>query len=58
MDQGRTKHSQRRNVMHSAPKIGTTAPDFSVSDVEGKTASLTHYRDKKPVLLVLNRGFK
>ena len=44
--------------MHPAPEIGTTAPDFSVSDVEGKTVSLTHYREKKPVLLVLNRGFK
>ena len=44
--------------MHTAPGIGTTAPDFSVSDVEGDTVSLKNYRGEKPVLLVLNRGFK
>lgn len=44
--------------MNSAPEIGTSAPDFSISDVEGNTVSLEHYREEKPVLLVLNRGFK
>lgn len=44
--------------MHTAPETGTPAPDFSVADVEGEIVSLTHYRGGKPVLLVLNRGFK
>ncbi|MFN2258004.1 MAG: hypothetical protein ABR516_05950 [Desulfuromonadaceae bacterium] len=44
--------------MNTAPEIDTTAPDFSLTDVEGETVSLAHYREAKTVLLVLNRGFK
>lgn len=44
--------------MSTVPEIGTTAPYFSISDVEAETVSLAHYRGEKSVLLVLNRGFK
>lgn len=44
--------------MNESPEIGSTAPDFSIPDVEGNTVSLEHYRGENPVLLVLNRGFK
>ena len=33
------------------------APDFSVSDSEGRTVRLSDYRGKKNVVLVFNRGF-
>jgi peroxiredoxin len=44
--------------MNSTPGTGATAPEFSVSDVEGNAVSLKKYRGENPVLLVLNRGFK
>jgi hypothetical protein len=33
------------------------APDFRVSDSEGRAIQLADYRGKKNVLLVFNRGF-
>jgi len=36
---------------------GTMAPDFSLQDHLGQEVRLSHYRGKKNVLLVLNRGF-
>ena len=44
--------------MNTAPAIGTTAPNFSIPDIEGNAVSLKNYRGENPVLLVLNRGFK
>jgi peroxiredoxin len=38
-------------------KVNTTAPDFSLKDVNGQTVRLSDFRGKKHVLLVLNRGF-
>jgi peroxiredoxin len=35
----------------------STAPEFSMSDSEGRTVQLSDYRGKKNVLLVFNRGF-
>ena len=34
------------------------APEFSVSDSEGRTVRLSDYRGKKNVVLVFNRGFR
>lgn len=36
---------------------GDPAPDFSLTDVEGKTVSLSAYQGKQSVALVFNRGF-
>ncbi len=34
------------------------APDFNVSDTEGRTVRLSDFKDKKNVMLVFNRGFQ
>ncbi|GEM_PF-2223860 len=36
--------------------IGQMAPDFSLTDTNGRSVSLKEYRGR-PVLLVFNRGF-
>lgn len=33
------------------------APDFTITDSEGKIISLSDYRNKKHTVLVFNRGF-
>lgn len=38
-------------------ELNTTAPDFSLKDIEGQTVSLSDFRDKAHVVLVFNRGF-
>ena len=37
--------------------VNQPAPDFTLSDLEGRQFKLSDYRGKKHVLLVLNRGF-
>jgi peroxiredoxin len=37
-------------------EVNKPAPDFSLADFNGKQVSLSDYRDKNNVLLVLNRG--
>lgn len=37
--------------------INSTAPDFTLQDYRGNLVSLSHYKGKKNVLLVFNRGF-
>ncbi len=41
----------------SKVSLNTLAPDFTLSDFEGKSISLTDFRGIKHVLLVFNRGF-
>ena len=36
---------------------GQKAPDFSLTDQDGKTVKLSDFRGRKNVLLVFNRGF-
>ncbi len=37
--------------------INQPAPEFTLQDYRGNTVSLSHYRDRRPVLLIFNRGF-
>lgn len=37
--------------------IDTPAPDFTLPDFEGNEVTLSDYRGRRHVLLVLNRGF-
>ena len=37
--------------------IGQVAPDFELTDVQGRTIRLSDYRGKKHVVLVFTRGF-
>ncbi len=34
------------------------APDFTLTDTQGRTVSLSDFRGKSNVLLVFNRGFQ
>jgi peroxiredoxin len=38
-------------------KQAAVAPDFTVTDSEGRTIRLSDYRGKKHAVLVFNRGF-
>ena len=33
------------------------APDFTLTDVQGQSVSLSDYRGKQHIVLVFNRGF-
>jgi len=35
----------------------TIAPDFTMTDSEGRTIRLSDYKGRKHVVVVLNRGF-
>lgn len=37
-------------------EVNKPAPEFSLTDFNGKQVSLSDYREKNNVLLVLNRG--
>ncbi len=37
-------------------KVGQTAPDFALEDIDGTKVSLSHFRGKKSVVLVFYRG--
>lgn len=37
--------------------VNLPAPDFTLTDYEGKTFKLLEFKGSKNVLLVLNRGF-
>ena len=43
----------QRKYDASAPKVGDTAPDFELADVDGENpVRLSDYRGRKPVALV------
>lgn len=48
--------SLKNQTSPEAPMQGFTAPDFTLSDVNGKSYKLSTYRGKKPVLLVFERS--
>jgi peroxiredoxin len=39
-------------------KQASVAPEFTVTDSEGRTIRLSDYRGKRHVVLVFNRGFR
>jgi peroxiredoxin len=41
----------------SKVSINSPAPDFILQDYQGNLVSLSHFKEKKNVLLVFNRGF-
>lgn len=38
-------------------QINQLAPDFTLTDANGKQVSLSDFKNKRSVLLVFNRGF-
>ena len=36
---------------------GSTAPDFTLTDTQGKSVTLSDYLGRRHVVLVFNRGF-
>lgn len=51
-------NQQGGNRLNNDLNVGTLAPDFNVTDVNGNKLALGALRENGPVLLVLNRGFK
>jgi peroxiredoxin len=39
-------------------QVGIVAPDFTLTDTQGKSVSLSDYQGQKHVVLVFNRGFQ
>ena len=49
----RQKMGVQKSLDRSAPKVGDTAPDFTLMDVDGQnTVTLSDYRGHKPVALI------
>jgi peroxiredoxin len=49
----RKKMGIQKNLDRHAPKVGDTAPDFTLFDVDGKeSVTLSHFRGEKPVALI------
>jgi len=44
-------------VKMSLIELNQPAPDFTLADVTGNSVSLSQFKGKKHVILVLNRGF-
>lgn len=43
--------------MSKPVQLNTPAPDFTLTDFEGRKVRLSEFQGKKFVVLVLNRGF-
>jgi peroxiredoxin len=49
--------TNRRCEEVSKIEEGSTAPDFTLTDTQGQSVTLSGYRGHKRVVLVFNRGF-
>ena len=50
-----TRMTLKENPM-TARLINTSAPDFTLTDIQGRTVRLSDYRGKANVVLVFNRS--
>jgi hypothetical protein len=53
-----TKKNSRRIKFLIDRKKALLAPDFSITDSEGRDFKLSSFKGKKNVMLVFNRGFQ
>jgi peroxiredoxin len=54
---GKNKKVSSIMTQKKSSLMGDAAPDFLLKDTQGQGISLAHYKDKKIVVLVFNRGF-
>lgn len=47
----------RVNTMTKRVELNTAAPDFSLTDFDGRRVRLSDYRNRRHIVLVFNRGF-
>ncbi|MEW6307133.1 MAG: hypothetical protein AB1705_27025, partial [Verrucomicrobiota bacterium] len=48
--------AEREKPFEGFPEVGTAAPDFSITDVQGGKFSLGQLKDKKALVLVFSRA--
>ncbi|MCI0539548.1 MAG: hypothetical protein L0Z50_30430 [Verrucomicrobiales bacterium] len=48
--------AEREKLFEGFPEVGTAAPNFSITDVQGRKFSLTEFKDKKALVLVFSRA--
>lgn len=51
------KEKLRRADVMARVELNVQAPDFTLNDFNGKSVSLSDYKNRKNVLVVFNRGF-
>jgi cytochrome oxidase Cu insertion factor (SCO1/SenC/PrrC family) len=54
---GNDKQRLRRANVMAKVELNVQAPDFTLDDFNGKSVSLSDYKNKKNVMVVFNRGF-
>ena len=47
----------KENKRYGRVELNVQAPDFTLKDFNGKSVSLSDYKNKKNVMVVFNRGF-
>ncbi len=47
---------ERERKFHGAPEVGGAAPDFSVTDIQGRRFTLADLKGKKPLVLIFSRA--
>ena len=46
-----------RSILMPQVELNRPAPDFTLTDSQGREISLSQFKNHQPVLLVFNRGF-
>ncbi|MBU6401795.1 MAG: hypothetical protein KGS61_15870 [Verrucomicrobia bacterium] len=49
--------ADRAGTFEGFPRVGALAPDFSITDVQGRRISLAELRNKKALVLVFSRAY-
>jgi peroxiredoxin len=47
----------RREDVMARVELNVQAPDFTLNDFNGKSVSLSDFKNKKNIMVVFNRGF-